>query len=148
MGTAKKLRSNKGFTLVELVVVIAVLAILAGVGTVAYRGYITKANEAADVSLLAAVKTAVDAAYAESTDSVTKIVVKNVSTKTAYDTMIEVTVEVGGTGSVSAMDTKYQEAFKTFFAGNGDAKLTSEKYGATTSKGAEWTSAGWHEATT
>ena len=40
--------NQKGFTLVELVVVIAVLAILAGVGVVAYNGYIDYANKGAD----------------------------------------------------------------------------------------------------
>ena len=40
--------NQKGFTLVELVVVIAVLAILAGVGVVAYNGYIEYAHKGVD----------------------------------------------------------------------------------------------------
>ena len=51
-------KSNGGFTLVELIVVIAILAILAGVAVPAYSGYISKANEAADQTLLDSVKTA------------------------------------------------------------------------------------------
>lgn len=47
-----------GFTLVELVVVIAILAILAGVAVPAYNGYIEKAKTAADQQLLAAVNKA------------------------------------------------------------------------------------------
>lgn len=58
-------RKTAGFTLVELIVVIAILAILAGVGTVAYSGYIKKANEAADQQLLSAVNTAFAAACVE-----------------------------------------------------------------------------------
>lgn len=46
-----KLRENGGFTLVELIVVIAILGILAGVGGVAYAGYVQKANEAMDKTL-------------------------------------------------------------------------------------------------
>ena len=58
-------KKNGGFTLVELIVVIAILAILAGVAVPAYSGYITKANQAADIVTCDAVKTAVFAAYAE-----------------------------------------------------------------------------------
>ena len=57
-------KKNGGFTLVELIVVIAILAILAGVAVPAYSGYIKSANEAADMTALAAVKTAVMAANA------------------------------------------------------------------------------------
>ena len=49
---------QSGFTLVELVVVIAIMGIWAGVGSAAYSGYVKKANEAADLQLLGAVNTA------------------------------------------------------------------------------------------
>ena len=46
-------RSAEGFTLVELIVVIAILGILVGVGMPAYTGYIDKANEGVDEHNLA-----------------------------------------------------------------------------------------------
>lgn len=59
-------RSSKaGFTLVELIVVIAILAILAGVAIPVYSGYIKKANQAADNMLLDALNTAFQAASIE-----------------------------------------------------------------------------------
>ena len=57
--------SNAGFTLVELIVVIAILAILAGVAIPVYSGYIAKANEAADYQLLGAINQAYVAACVE-----------------------------------------------------------------------------------
>ena len=48
----KFVKKTEGFTLVELIVVIAILGILAGVGTVGYSGYIKKANMSADINLV------------------------------------------------------------------------------------------------
>ena len=68
-------KSNGGFTLVELIIVIAILAILAGVAVPAYSGYLKSAEKAADIPNLDAIKTACQAALAETGDTVTSITI-------------------------------------------------------------------------
>ena len=68
-------KKNGGFTLVELIVVIAILAILAGVAVPAYSGYITKAQQAKDLQVLASVNTAVQGVAIGADAEVTEIAV-------------------------------------------------------------------------
>ena len=48
--------NHEGFTLVELIIVIAILAILSSVAVVGYSAYIKKANQSADNTMIAEVK--------------------------------------------------------------------------------------------
>lgn len=70
----KRCGESKGFTLVELVVVIAILGILAAVAVPSYSGYVSKAKEAGDMQILSSVATAVQGSAAGDDLEVTKIV--------------------------------------------------------------------------
>lgn len=52
-----------GFTLIELLIVVAIIGILAAVAVPAYNGYTQKAKFSSNVSMLGAVKTAIEACY-------------------------------------------------------------------------------------
>mgnify|MGYP002624116401 CR=1 FL=1 len=93
-----------GFTLVELIVVIAILGILAGIAIPVYSGYIKKAHEAADNELLAAVNTAFGAACLEN----------GVDMALQPDYYAGVTLSGGKVAGV----TKWNSSFLRYFAGN------------------------------
>lgn len=71
----KRCGESKGFTLVELVVVIAILGILAAVAVPSYSGYVSKAKEAGDMQILSSVATAVQGSAAGDDLEVDKIVI-------------------------------------------------------------------------
>lgn len=103
----KFFKKTEGFTLVELIVVIAILGIIAGVGTVGYSGYIKKANMAADNQLLGVINHAFAAACMEN----------GVDAKSLADGSVDVTLTAGKVTAIS----KYSEDFAKYYAGNQDS---------------------------
>lgn len=104
----KKFGSKSGFTLVELIVVIAILGILAGIAVPAYSGYIKKANEAADYAQLDAIKTAVVFAYTD----------KHVKDDDFKDITKITVAPATGTGAKGSAGTGAKGSAVTIYAGN------------------------------
>lgn len=115
------IRDGKGFTLVELVVVVAILAILAGVAVPVYSGYIEKAHEAADLQLLDSMNTAFAAACAARGIDPRAIATDGVMIAPkpgSGNTITGITV-IGGDGKYAGLD----EDFLTFFGDNANTSF-------------------------
>jgi len=54
---------QKGFTLIELMIVVAIIGILAAIAVPAYRDYTIKARVSEGSSLMAAIRTGIDVAF-------------------------------------------------------------------------------------
>ena len=61
----KNRKNNKGFSLVELIVVVAIMAVLVGVLAPAYLSYVEKSRKQKDASAVEEVRHAVEIALAE-----------------------------------------------------------------------------------
>jgi len=119
-----KKRNNKGFSLVELIVVIAVMAVLVVVLAPAYLRYVDKAKVQKDVSAVSEVVQAIKLASSEeavaeeigATEGVTTVVIdgstgaiavpKKVATATGTDLLDEITSTVGSNLTISSSAVK------------------------------------------
>ena len=130
-------KKNGGFTLVELIVVIAILAILAAVAIPAYSGYISKAQEANDMTLLDSVKTAVAFVVMEDepTAQIDKIVVSyTAATAEGAEDTVSVKVDYTVPGEDPVTNSEIYTAVKklagaiVFKSGNGTATMEDGKW--------------------
>ncbi|KAB7664027.1 MULTISPECIES: pilin [Plesiomonas] len=106
---------NKGFTLIELMIVVAIIGVLAAVAIPAYKNYVGKAQFSAGLSQIAALKTPYDMyIYEKGTDpadagalgstetqSNGTITIENMNATTKAGGGLKFTFEAGATAGVS-----------------------------------------------
>ena len=120
---AKKVANHEGFTLVELIVVIAILGILAGIAIPVYSGYIKKANQAKDNVLLGAVNVAFAAAWIENHPNEDMPDHATLAT-TGSAPHIKVTgITTPSLDASASPINPIDESFKKYFAGNSDSEF-------------------------
>lgn len=95
----RKKKDNKGFTLVELVIVIAILAILVGILAPQYTKYVEKSRKSADVNNMDEIIRAIEVYYVDQgadsklTDSTTITITMNADKKS----VVTVSAQTGST---------------------------------------------------
>lgn len=105
----KKKKDNKGFTLVELVIVIAILAILVGILAPQYTKYVEKSRKSVDVNNMEELVKAVEVYVI---DSATK---KSLSDQAAIELKLDQTgVTVGGEVPSSSKNELFYDAFSEY----------------------------------
>ena len=119
-------RSSGGFTLVELVIVIAVLAILAGVSIPVYNNYIEKSNMAADQVLLDAVNRAFASACVENHYDSLDVAAASVKVDNQYVTGLgDIALKEGAISDQTKVDTA--TSFMLFMLGNENTAFRDER---------------------
>ena len=114
----RKMKNQKGFTLVELIVVLVILAILAAMLVPALTGYIDKANQekviATTRQVVMAAQTEVSEAYASKTLKGTTITIDPADT-TSKISYSDGNTEVGGENIVKLAEVgKFNDTSKAF----------------------------------
>ena len=136
----KKKKDNKGFTLVELIIVVAILAILVGLLAPQYTKYVEKSRQSADASNLEELVKAIEVA---ASDPEVNITAAKYTITIASD---GTTVTTDNTTSAGDYLTAIKEYTGYDFSGtdgkNTDLKLKSAKWTSTTSSNTELLTAG------
>ena len=101
----KKEMNNKGFSLVELIIVIAIMAILVGVLAPQYLKYVEKSRQSTDMQNMQSLKTAVEAAVA-SGDVIGNAVLETTTSEIKIDTTTLSALNAANAGVTSPIALK------------------------------------------
>ncbi|MBW8369347.1 MAG: pilin [Arenimonas sp.] len=94
---------QKGFTLIELMIVVAIIAILAAIALPAYQDYVARAQVAEAMGLASGAKTAVAEFYADRGAFPASNVAAGIATNTLINGKYTLSVTVSGAGLITAV---------------------------------------------
>ena len=108
------MKKQQGFTLIELMIVVAIIAILAAIAIPAYRDYLIRTQVSEGASLTGGAKVAVDEYYANYGVAPTGNAAAGLDTNTTIkgDYVSQVTVGAGGAIEAKFGGTKVNAAIK------------------------------------
>lgn len=98
----KKEKNNKGFSLVELIIVIAIMAILVGVLAPQFMKYLESSRQSTDIDSIAAYKTAVETTVIDSAAGDGSITSGSITVTTGSTIKSDLNLESLGLGAADA----------------------------------------------
>ncbi|WP_426805008.1 pilin [Stenotrophomonas sp. SrG] len=97
------MQRSKGFTLIELMIVVAIIAVLAAIAIPAYQGYVAKTQVTAALAEIAPGKNGVESALATGNASLVDAAYVGLATPTSHCSTVVASLAADGSAQISCV---------------------------------------------